>query len=94
VNYKVRYTPIATAVHKGAHSVNRMDWQDRQVHWYGNLLTYAAKHYRRPGLMAVCGALILGSVSRAFSATVRRRRPGRSRCSAATRATTSRSRSA
>jgi N-acetylglucosaminyl-diphospho-decaprenol L-rhamnosyltransferase len=69
--YSVRYQPAAQAVHEGGHSVRRLGWERKQLYWYGNLLKYAARHFGRRGLTAVCLAVVLGSILRMLSAVVR-----------------------
>ncbi len=69
--YKVRYTPGSVAVHAGGHSVNRLSWEQKQEHWYGNLLTYAARHFGRAGRGVVCAVVVLGSIPRALAGVVR-----------------------
>ena len=71
--YAMRYVPSAVARHSGAHSVGRLPWAARERYWYGNLLRYAAKHFARSGLLAVCAALVLGSLFRMTFWTVRQR---------------------
>jgi GT2 family glycosyltransferase len=69
--YRIRYVPSAVAKHVGGHSVAQVPSALRQLYWYGNLLMYVAKHFSRAGRLAVCLALMLGSVIRAISGTVR-----------------------
>jgi GT2 family glycosyltransferase len=69
--YRVVYVPLVTATHKGGHSVGQLGLEVREAYWYGNLLTYAAKHYRTPALYAVCGAVVLGSALRALASVIR-----------------------
>jgi GT2 family glycosyltransferase len=71
--YEIRYVPSVVAKHSGAHSVSRVARSTREACWYGNLLKYAAKHFDRSGLVAVCMALILGSILRAAFAVIRER---------------------
>ncbi len=74
--YGVRYQPAAVAVHEGGHSLRRLGWERKQVYWYGNLLKYAARHFRRRGLTAVCLAVVLGSILRMVWAMLRARSLG------------------
>jgi N-acetylglucosaminyl-diphospho-decaprenol L-rhamnosyltransferase len=69
--YRIVYVPHVTATHKGGHSVGQLGWEVRGAYWYGNLLTYAAKHYRASAVCAVCGAVVLGSALRALAAVIR-----------------------
>ncbi len=68
---RIRYVPSAAARHKGADSVRQLPPSSREGHWYGNLLTYASKHFRCFGFAAVCGAIVLGSVLRTVFAVFR-----------------------
>lgn len=69
--YKVRYVPSAAARHKGGHSVGQLAAGDREIYWYGNLLTYVAKHFPRSSRLAICFTLMLGSIVRAAVGIVR-----------------------
>jgi N-acetylglucosaminyl-diphospho-decaprenol L-rhamnosyltransferase len=69
--YKVRYVPAAVAVHEGGHSAKRLEWREKQLYWCGNLLAYAARHYRRAGVGAICLALMLGTAFRSLVAIAR-----------------------
>jgi hypothetical protein len=69
--YTVRYVPSAAAKHKGGHSVAQVPAGAREIYWYGNLLTYVAKHFPRYGRLAMCVALMLGSIFRAAYGIVR-----------------------
>lgn len=62
----VYYEPAAVAKHAGSHSIRALSLENREKYWYGNLLEYAAKHYRPVGYRAVCGAVALGSILRAI----------------------------
>jgi N-acetylglucosaminyl-diphospho-decaprenol L-rhamnosyltransferase len=66
-----RYLPVAMARHEGGHSVGRVPAAAAAMYWYGNLLAYAARHFPRTGVLAVCVALMLGSVLRASFGVVR-----------------------
>ena len=64
--YRIRYEPLAIAVHLGGHSICSLDWCQRQLYWYGNLLRFAGLHFRPWGLLLVAltvgfGAAIRGS---------------------------------
>jgi GT2 family glycosyltransferase len=71
--YVMRYVPSSVARHSGGHSVGRLSWAARERYWYGNLLTYAAKHFARSDVLAVCAALVLGSLFRMAFWMVRQR---------------------
>jgi len=59
------YEPAAVAKHKGSHSIGALSLENREKYWYGNLLEYAAKHYRPVELRAICAAVVAGSILRA-----------------------------
>lgn len=62
--WRIRYTPAARATHVGGHSVNKLSWRCKQMHWYGSLLKYAEKHWRGRGERRVALALLLVSIPR------------------------------
>lgn len=62
----VWYEPAAVAVHSGGHSVKALSASDRQRYWYGNLIGYAAKHYRPAAFRMVCAAVVLGALLRSL----------------------------
>jgi len=66
--YRVLYVPQAAARHIGGHSAARVRWEDRQVFWYGNLMRYAAAHFRPRGRRLVAGAVVLGMLPRSVIA--------------------------
>jgi|SRR5579884_3410317 len=70
---RIRYVPSVTARHEGAHSVSRLDWSSREQYWYGSLLRYARKHFSQSAFRGVCGAVLLGSIVRAFVGVFRKR---------------------
>jgi N-acetylglucosaminyl-diphospho-decaprenol L-rhamnosyltransferase len=59
------YEPAAVAKHTGSHSIGALSLENREKYWYGNLLEYAAKHYRPIELRAICAAIVAGSILRA-----------------------------
>ena len=63
-SWRIRYTPQATALHAGGHSVNKLSWRCKQMHWYGSLLKYAEKHWSGRGERRVALALFLVSLPR------------------------------
>ena len=70
--WRIRYTPKATATHTGGHSVNKLSWRCKQMHWYGSLLRYAAKHWSGHGERRVALALFLVSIPRGVIETLKR----------------------
>jgi GT2 family glycosyltransferase len=63
--YCLYYEPRAVAVHQGGHSIRKILIQKRELYWYGNLLRYGFKHYRRRTARGLCLAVIIGSLLRA-----------------------------
>ncbi len=62
--YRVRFVPETVAKHTGGHSIRKISLEFRQIYWYRNLVTYAAKHFSRGAEKSVCLAVIFGSVLR------------------------------
>lgn len=59
--YRIRYEPRAVARHRGAGSVARLGWEERQWYWYDNLFRFAGRHFRPleyRGLLAVAGVAL------------------------------------
>jgi hypothetical protein len=73
--YRIRFVPEARAAHRGAHSARQLSPSSREGYWYGNLLTYAAKHFHRLSFAVVCVAVVLGSILRAIAGFFRWRSP-------------------
>jgi len=69
--FSILYVPGAVARHVGGHSASLLTWEDRQLFWYGSLLRFSARHFRRAGQclvgMAVMAASMLRAVARLFS---------------------------
>ncbi len=70
--WRIRYTPQAQATHTGGHSVNKLSWRCKQMHWYGSLLRYAAKHWSGRGERRVALALFLVCIPRGVIGTLNR----------------------
>lgn len=64
---RILYVPEAKAVHTGGHSLETVSWGDRQLYWYGSLLTYARSHLGLLGRGLVSGAVMLGALPRAIA---------------------------
>jgi GT2 family glycosyltransferase len=62
--YRIEYVPTVTGRHRGGHSLNTVPWECREQYWYGSLLEYGSKHFRRWEYRAVCAAVVLGSAFR------------------------------
>ncbi|MBY0506000.1 MAG: glycosyltransferase family 2 protein [Bryobacteraceae bacterium] len=62
--WRIRYSPLARATHAGGHSVNKLSWRCKQMHWYASLLRYAEKHWGGRGKRRVALTLLLMSLPR------------------------------
>lgn len=62
--YRIHYVPACAARHVGAHSLARISLEDKQVYWYGSLLSYTGKHFSVPARWLVRAAVALGAVFR------------------------------
>jgi GT2 family glycosyltransferase len=69
--YQTKYVPAAVARHGGGHSATQLPVRAKEAYWYGNLLRYAAKHFRRRAFSVVCAAVMLGSCFWAFWGIIR-----------------------
>ncbi|MBN9657022.1 MAG: glycosyltransferase family 2 protein [Acidobacteria bacterium] len=67
VGWKARYVSSFSARHEGGHSVNAVEWSNRQLYWCGSLLRYAAIHCSTIGLWAVGVSVLLGWIPRAVT---------------------------
>jgi N-acetylglucosaminyl-diphospho-decaprenol L-rhamnosyltransferase len=65
--YRIVYVQEAMARHLGGHSASLLSWGDRQLFWYGSLLTYASKHLRVGSRRGVSLAVMLACVPRMFA---------------------------
>jgi GT2 family glycosyltransferase len=70
--WRIRYTPEVKATHSGGHSVNKLSWRCKQMHWYGSLLKYAEKHWSGRGERRVALVLLLVSIPRGVIAALSR----------------------
>ena len=62
--HRIRYVPELLGRHRGAHSVTGISLEQRQVYWYGSLLTYAQKHFSPPARLAVRASIVVGAAVR------------------------------
>lgn len=62
--YIVRFVPSAVAKHTGGHSIRKIPVEIRLLYWYGSLLRYASKHYRRLAEQMLCLAVVSGALAR------------------------------
>ncbi len=71
LGYRVRYVPGAVARHLGGHAVGKVDELSRAEWWYGSLLRYSFKHFRRGARLVVWKAVVLGCGFRMVYAILR-----------------------
>jgi GT2 family glycosyltransferase len=69
--FRVRYVPGAVARHVGGHSLRQLPQPALNLYWYGNLLRYGSKHFRRPARTGLCLAVALGAAARMAAAVLR-----------------------
>jgi GT2 family glycosyltransferase len=69
--HRIRYVPAAVAKHGGGHSAAQLPNRAKEAYWYGNLLRYAAKHFRPRDLQMVSAAVMLGSCFRTTRGIIR-----------------------
>jgi GT2 family glycosyltransferase len=62
--YRIRFEPLALAVHEGGHSIRSVDWGERQVYWNENLLRYSGLHFSPPGQIVTALSVAAGGVVR------------------------------
>lgn len=65
--HRIRYVPAAVARHRGAHSLAGISLEDKQLYWYGSLLSYTGKHFSIPARWLVRGAVALGALLRCLA---------------------------
>jgi len=65
---KIMYCPKARFHHRGAHSVSKLSFHDRQVFWYTNMLRYARKHFWRGHVRTLRAGIVAGMLLRSVAA--------------------------
>ena len=73
LGYTFYYSPNTEAQHTGAHSIFSISLGQRQLYWYGSLLTYSAAHFTAGRHRMVCAAVAAGAVIRMLFECVARR---------------------
>jgi N-acetylglucosaminyl-diphospho-decaprenol L-rhamnosyltransferase len=68
--WRIRYSPDATFVHSGGHSVNALPFADRQSYWYRNMLRYFSKHHHRWEVNILRAGVAAGLLLRALLSLV------------------------
>ena len=66
--YAIRYVPHCRARHTGAHSLARISLEQKQIYWYGSLLSYADKHFSPPARAGMRGVVLIGALLRMLAA--------------------------
>lgn len=74
--FRIRYEPLALAVHEGGHSVRSVDWGKRQVYWNENQLRYSGLHFAPPGQIVTALSVAAGGVVRGVWEALRQGSPG------------------
>lgn len=74
--FRIRFEPMALAVHEGGHSIRSVDWGERQVYWNENLLRYSGLHFSPPGQFVTALSVATGGVVRGSWEALRRGSPG------------------
>jgi N-acetylglucosaminyl-diphospho-decaprenol L-rhamnosyltransferase len=54
------YCPRARFYHSGAHSVGRLEFRDKQMFWYQNMVRYARKHFSAVQVVILRLAIVKG----------------------------------
>ena len=67
---RIIYTPDAVFTHVGGHSVGKLSYGERQMHWYRNLLHYFRKHHSALELSLLQLGIVIGLVLRSFLALI------------------------
>ena len=66
--YSIRYVPDCVARHRGAHSLARISLEQKQIYWYGNLLSYTDKYFSPPARAGMRVWVVAGALLRALAA--------------------------
>lgn len=70
---RVMYCPRARFHHSGAHSVGQLEFRDRQLFWYRNMVRYARKHFSAGSVVVLRLAILVGMGLRILAAFLPRR---------------------
>jgi N-acetylglucosaminyl-diphospho-decaprenol L-rhamnosyltransferase len=62
------YCPDVRFHHSGAHSVGQLNFSDKQVFWYGNMVRYAAKHLPASSAVLLRLSIFVGMAVRIVAA--------------------------
>lgn len=64
------YCPSAQFRHSGGHSVGQLEFQDKQMFWYQNMVRYARKHFSRVQVLILRIAIFKGMVLRMLASVL------------------------
>ncbi len=64
------YCPNARFQHSGAHSVGQLEFRDRQMFWYQNMVRYARKHFSGVQVLTLRLAILAGMGLRVLASLV------------------------
>jgi N-acetylglucosaminyl-diphospho-decaprenol L-rhamnosyltransferase len=64
---RIVYCPEARFQHSGAHSVGQLDFQDKQMFWYQNMVRYTRKHFSTLQVLLLRLAIGAGMSLRTFA---------------------------
>jgi len=65
---KIVYCPTARFHHRGAHSVSKLSFRERQRFWYINMLRYARKHFTSGQVRILRAGIVAGMLLRSIAA--------------------------
>jgi N-acetylglucosaminyl-diphospho-decaprenol L-rhamnosyltransferase len=64
--WMIHYCPQARFIHTGGHSVNKLNFGNRQSYWYRNLLRYFAKHHTKAAVACLRLGIVAGMALRSL----------------------------
>lgn len=71
-NQRIVYCPSARFRHSGAHSVSQLEFSERQMFWYTNMLRYARKHLAGWKVVVLRIGIAIGMVLRCVASLLGR----------------------
>lgn len=67
---KIVYCPAARFRHRGAHSVGKLAFRDKQVFWYANMLRYTRKHFSTGRVLVLRVGIVAGMLLRSLAVLI------------------------
>jgi N-acetylglucosaminyl-diphospho-decaprenol L-rhamnosyltransferase len=67
---QIAYCPTAKFQHTGAHSVGKLNFSEKQMYWYANMLRYARKHFSTSRVLLLRAGIVAGMALRILAATL------------------------